>query len=86
MKKFLAISFLLVFALSMFSGTDVNAQGPGAGDPGIVWDNKSIPTGSYCRIEKVGVCVVAQNEEDCAKISGEKVDSCSTNDMVEDKK
>jgi len=71
MKKLLAISFLLVFALSAFSGTDVNAATR-------VFDAEGKPVGTFCKVEKVDVCVVAMTEEDCTKLGGEKVDSCMT--------
>ena len=32
--------------------------------------------GVFCKVEDPDVCVIAQNEEDCKKLGGEKVDSC----------
>jgi hypothetical protein len=72
MKTLLAISFLLVFALSAFSVTDVNA-----GASGLVFGVDGKPVGTFCKVEKVDVCVLAMSEEDCTKLGGEKVDSCS---------
>ncbi len=71
MKTLLAISFLLVFALSAFSVTYVNA--------GILahFGVEGKPVGTFCKVEKVDVCVLAMTEEDCTKLGGEKVDSCS---------
>ncbi len=79
MKKLLAISFLLVFALSVFPVTNVNAGGP------IVFDVEGKPVGTFCKVEKVDVCVVAMTEEDCTKLGGEKADSCSIAEKAEDK-
>ncbi len=86
MKKLLAISFLLVFALSVFYGMNVNAQGPGAGDPSIVWGAEGNPVGTFCEVEKADVCVLAMSEEDCTKLGGEKADSCLVPEKTEDKK
>ena len=86
MKKLLAISFLLVFSLFVFSGMDVNAQGPGAGDPSIVWDAEGVPGGTFCKVEKIHVCVLAMTEEDCTKLGGEKVDGCRLAEQAEDSK
>ncbi len=85
MKELLAISFLLVFALSVFSGMDANAQGAGAGDSSIVWDTEGNPVGTFCKVERVDVCVVAMSEEDCAKIGGEKAGNCPMPEKTEDK-
>jgi len=65
MKKLLAISFLLVFALSAFSVTYVNA--------GILvhFGVEGKPVGTFCKVEKVEVCVMAMSEEDCTKLGGE---------------
>jgi hypothetical protein len=82
MKKLLAISFLLVFALSAFSGTDVNASGGGVFPP---LGNDGKPIGTFCIVEKVDVCVIAMTEEDCTKLGGEKADSCSIAEKAEDK-
>ena len=40
--------------------------------------------GLFCEVEKVGVCVTAQTEEDCTKLDGEKVDRCSMAEKAED--
>jgi len=72
MKKLLAISFLLVFALLAVSVTDVNA-----GVPLEEFGVEGKPIGTFCKVEKVDVCVMAMTEEDCTKLGGEKVDSCS---------
>ena len=32
--------------------------------------------GMFCKVENPDVCVITQNEEDCKKLGGEKVDSC----------
>ncbi len=32
--------------------------------------------GVFCNIESASVCVLAQNENDCKKLEGQKVDSC----------
>ena len=32
--------------------------------------------GVFCKVEDPDVCVIAQSEEDCKKLGGEKVDSC----------
>ena len=86
MKKLLVISFLLVFALSVFFGMNVNAQGPGAGDSGIVWGAEGNPVGTFCEVEKADVCVLAMSEEDCTKLGGEKADSCLVPEKTKDKK
>lgn len=66
MSKKLLVGLLLVLA---FSGTYVNA--------GIVgFDAEGKPIGTFCKVEKVDVCVVAMSEEDCTKLGGQKVDSC----------
>jgi hypothetical protein len=72
MKTLLAISFLLVFALSAFSATDVF----GEDDEKMGVEGK--PIGTFCIVEKVDVCVIAMTEEDCTKLGGEKADSCMT--------
>ncbi len=69
MKTLLAISFLLVLGLSVFPVTDVNA--------GLIFGVEGKPIGTFCKVEKVDVCVLAMTEEDCTKLGGEKVDSCS---------
>ena len=77
MKKLLAISFLLVLGLSAFPVTDVNA--------GFALGVEGKPVGTFCKVEKVDVCVVAMTEEDCTKLGGEKADSCSIAEKAEDK-
>jgi len=42
--------------------------------------------GLFCEVEKVDVCVITQTEGDCTKLGGEKVDSCSMAEKIEDKK
>jgi len=71
MKKLLAISFLLVLGLSVFPVTDVKAGGF------LPLGVEGKPLGTFCKVEKVDVCVLAMTEEDCTKLGGEKVDSCS---------
>lgn len=84
MKKSIFISFMVVLCLSLFSGTNVFAQGPGAGDPNIVWGSESNP-GNFCQVEKVNVCVVTKNIDDCKKLNGKKVVTCPENKKEEAK-
>ncbi len=84
MKKLLAISFLLVLGLSVFPVTDVfgdAAEEKHEIEFGV--EDKQI--GTFCKVEKVDVCVLAMTEEDCTKLGGEKADSCSTPEEAEDK-
>ncbi len=82
MKKLLAISFLLVFALSAFLATDVFGDDEKMIELGV----EVKPVGTFCIVEKVDVCVLAMSEEDCTKLGGEKADSCSMAEKAEDKK
>ncbi len=96
MKKLLAISFLLVLGLSAFPVTYVKSTTPGFQDQGIIPSLEDRPSpgtltpggtvGLFCEVEKVDVCVMAQTGEDCTKLGGKKVDSCSMAEKTEDKK
>ena len=44
--------------------------------PGKILEFSEGTPGLFCNVESKGVCVIAQNEEDCKKLGGEKVDSC----------
>ena len=85
MKTLLAISFLLVFALSVFSATDVFGQDDEKMRE-IQLGVEDKPIGTFCKVEKIDVCVLAMTEEDCTKLGGEKVDGCSMPEKAEDKK
>ena len=77
MIKLLAISFLVILGLSVFPVTNVNAI--------KFFDAEDKPVGTFCKVEKADVCVLTMSEEDCTKLGGEKVDSCSVAEKAEDK-
>ena len=70
MKKVIMAVFLLAFLSVSSFARDY---------PGVVkgsWGVDDLASGQFCNIESVGVCVLAQDEEDCKKLDGKKVDSC----------
>lgn len=61
----------------MFSGNYVNAEQEDAGDNTYInFSVDGISVGSFCKVEKVDICVITRNEKDCIKLNGKKVDVC----------
>ncbi len=64
----LSVTYSQAFA-SMYDG---NNPGTGLGSFGV-----KDKAGVFCMVEKVKVCVIARDEEDCKRIGGEKVKTCN---------
>jgi hypothetical protein len=77
MIRKIVVGVVLAVALSAAAG---NAY---AITPEIMAFGTDVAPGLFCEVEKLDVCVMAQTEEDCTKLGGEKVDSCS---MAENEK
>ena len=80
MVRQLIIGVVLAVALSAAAG---NAY---AITPEIMAFGTDVAPGLFCEVQKLDVCVMAQTKEDCTKLGGEKVDSCSMAEKAEDKK
>ena len=77
MVRQLIIGVVLAVALSVAAG-NVYAVAEG-----VLLFGTDVAPGLFCEVQKLDVCVMAQTEEDCTKLGGEKVDSCS---MAENEK
>lgn len=75
MLRQLIIGVVLAVALSAAAGNVYAEEG--------VFFGTDVAPGLFCEVQKLDVCVMAQTEEDCTKLGGEKVDSCS---MAENEK
>lgn len=76
MLRQLIIGVVLAVALSAAAGNVYAAEG-------VLLFGTDVAPGLFCEVQKLDVCVMAQTEEDCTKLGGEKVDSCS---MAENEK
>lgn len=76
MVRQLIIGVVLAVALSAAAGNAYAAEG-------VLLFGTDVAPGLFCEVQKLDVCVMAQTEEDCTKLGGEKVDSCS---MAENEK
>ncbi|MEM7009416.1 MAG: hypothetical protein AAF462_09815 [Thermodesulfobacteriota bacterium] len=68
---------LAAFLFSAFATTSLAGIIPGVYKGS--WDLE-IGTGQFCNVESAQVCVLTQNEEDCKKLEGKKVDSCPSSE------
>ena len=86
MVRKLIIGVVLAVALSAAAGkAQATPLGGGGGTGGeTLHFAPGGQVGLFCEVEKVGVCVTAQTEEDCTKLGGEKVDSCSMAEKADD--
>ncbi len=89
MVRKLIIGVVLAVALSAAAGNAYASQQKTPNeDLGQIPTSEEVPVGTvflspggtvglFCEVEKVDVCVMTQTEEDCTKLGGKKVDSCS---------
>ncbi|MCP4236799.1 MAG: hypothetical protein GY770_25005 [Aestuariibacter sp.] len=62
----------VVSSQALASGYDTNNPGAGLGSFGV-----KEKAGVFCMVEKVKVCVIARDAEECKRIGGEKVKTCN---------
>ena len=75
MRKFLIVLALAVVGFAYSSVDMALADGLEEAGAQVRLGVEANP-GVFCNIESAEVCVVAQNEVDCKKLQGKKVDSC----------
>ncbi|MEM7009414.1 MAG: hypothetical protein AAF462_09805 [Thermodesulfobacteriota bacterium] len=74
MKNIIVVMLLILFGVSFIS-IDTQAKDIENMGAQMMLGSDQNP-GMFCNIESVNVCVLAENEDDCTKLKGEKVDSC----------
>lgn len=67
------IAALIIFALFSYSCVGSQTAESGAGAKKASWSQAV-----YCQVDELQVCAVAQSKEDCKKLGGTKVSSCTT--------